>query len=120
MIDMKKTYQTRNGMSVRLLCTDGPNKTVPIIGIVGNSIIVTSWYTSGTLCPTFLSPYDLVEVKPKIIVERWINFVLCVNSGEIFTRSHKSKAEAEAYHNDPYVKVLARAMHVRWEGEESK
>lgn len=57
MIDMNKTYRTRDDWTVRLLCTDGPDPKYPVIGIVGGQI--RRWTAEGE-SDTF-GPLDLVE-----------------------------------------------------------
>lgn len=68
-IDINKKYVTRAGQPVRILCTDGPNETYPVIGFIAADTGVTSWtrtgryFTNGKL-PVNENPKDLVEAEP--------------------------------------------------------
>jgi len=63
-VEMSKKYRTRDGETVRILCTDRPDRSYPIIALTGEGgwhlVSYTSggYYSSGGLN----SHYDLVEV----------------------------------------------------------
>jgi len=122
MIDLKKTYKTRGGENVRLLCIDGPSKTYPVIGLVESDIYPCLWTQNGIYrhdraiddYGAVDYQYDLVEVKPKIVVEQWIN-VIQYNDGRTATDAFNREIDAQS--QDYPVKVLARAVPFRWEGE---
>lgn len=79
MIEMGKTYQTRDGREVRIYAVDGCGPS-PVHGAVngmattpGNGWWASTWqtdghwYAGGSEVPT-----DLIEVKPKIIRTYWL------------------------------------------------
>jgi hypothetical protein len=55
-----------------------------------------------------------LKVKPKIVVEQWIN-VIQYNDGRTATDAFNREIDAQS--QDYPVKVLARAVPFRWEGE---
>lgn len=76
LIDMSKQYRTRDGRSVRILCTDGPStwmgKPQPVLGIIIGDTHVTSWCSDGQYHPVrFNDERDLVEVPKEYI--RFVN-----------------------------------------------
>lgn len=74
-ISMDKTYTTRDGRPVRLLCVDGPDENMPIVGflepIVGFlDVHIYTWPTTGKYAGhAYESPVDLIEAKRT----GWIN-----------------------------------------------
>lgn len=74
MIDLSKTYRTRDGREVKLFMTDGGGS-FPIIGVyaVGNEWIANHWLVDGSCSTRTSNPYDLIEVKPRIKREAWVN-----------------------------------------------
>lgn len=115
MIDMKLTYSTRDGRSVRLLCTDGNDSDYPVIGIISGLHSTYSWFADGNFDPNNPDkhPYDLIEVKPKIVVERWFN-IFKPTSGDPFVALWPTEAEAIRGSNVTKWKVLARAVPFVW------
>jgi hypothetical protein len=112
---MDKKY-TSNGKPVRLLCVDAPG-VFPIIGVTEGG--AEFWTREGKYLPTDgSSPYDLVEVKPKIVVERWINITQFEGNPTISVEMFSSQEEALITRYLSRRKVLARAIPFRWEGEE--
>jgi hypothetical protein len=112
MIDITKQYKTRDGRDVRILCVDGPNETYPVIGIIGDEKSVCSWTCQG--CSGLFTLIDLLEVKPKIVVERWVNILQYPGEAPIFDPlKSESSALKEAYGG--LVTVLARAVPFKWE-----
>ena len=122
MIDITKKYKTRAGLSVRFLCDDGPDSHYPIIGIIDGSYYVTTWTHDGLKDKNKPMHGDnLVEVKEKIRVERWINIYRYGEENYIRVINFKSKDHALA---EPELKdnihhqYLAVALPFVWEGEE--
>jgi len=112
MIDITKTYSTRNGIPVRILCTDGPDTHLPVIGVIGGNTNVSYWSFLGSFTDR-LCPDDLIEVKPKIVVEKWVNVIKSSRGNiQIDTHSSQINALAETYHSS--VQVLARAVPFVW------
>ena len=67
-VSMNKTYRTRDGRNVRILCTDAKSER-PVIGLVRDSLnndkYVETWDEVGAyLCGELESRLDLVEVSP--------------------------------------------------------
>lgn len=47
MIDFTKPVATKGGRKVRILCTDGPNKYYPVIGLIEGEDDVETWTLDG-------------------------------------------------------------------------
>lgn len=74
-ISKEKTYVTRNGCAVRILCTDAVGSINPVIGLIksGNSEIVGKWGINGAnqnssldLCE--VTPWDKIKVDAPVYV----------------------------------------------------
>lgn len=75
MIDITKTYRTRCGYPVRIYATDGTGA-YPIHGAYckDGEWIVATWTIEGqNALQAKETPFDLVEVKPRIVQEVWVN-----------------------------------------------
>lgn len=70
LISLDKKYRTKVGASVRILCIDG-NGSGKVWGIIGNDPTCYYWNEIGQAPGVPLR--DLVEVKPKVKVECWVN-----------------------------------------------
>ena len=78
MIDPKKQYRTRDGREVRILMTDGGDWGLPVIAAYKDS--EGRWWpmhmtADGHRCANkaVQSALDLIEVKPRIKREVWVN-----------------------------------------------
>jgi hypothetical protein len=78
MIDPKKTYRTRNGREVRILMTDGGDWGFPVIAAYKDAD--NRWWplhitADGRHCANkaVQNEFDLIEVKPRIKREVWVN-----------------------------------------------
>ena len=74
MIDKSKTYRTRDGREVRIYATDGGGH-YPVHGAIkkGDDYWdVAGWTINGAFLP-IVDSSDLIEVKPRIKMERWMN-----------------------------------------------
>jgi hypothetical protein len=76
-IEMSKEYKTRDGRSVRLLCTDGPFG-FPVVGIIynldGSPWTAASWTLNGRIEGAIASSHlNLIEVRKKFRREVWVN-----------------------------------------------
>ena len=78
MIDPKKTYRTRDGREVRILMTDGGDWGFPVIAAYKDAD--GRWWplhitADGRHCAdkAVQSALDLIEVKPRIKREMWVN-----------------------------------------------
>ena len=74
MIDIKKQYRTREGQEVRIYAVDG-DEDMPIHGAIltKHGWKVNSWARDGKWCPNMSDKIDLIEVKPRIKREVWVN-----------------------------------------------
>jgi hypothetical protein len=94
MIELGKKYKTRDGREVRIYAVDG-NVDRPVHGAVLNTEgwQPMVWCRDGrwSSCAGELSP-DLVEVKPRIQREVWVN----VYPSQVTDVIHRNKATADA------------------------
>jgi hypothetical protein len=110
MIDITKQYKTRDGRAVRIVWVDGPG-IYPVIGFIERLSNTFSWAASGRYGsdPNF----NLIEVKPRIRVERWVNVSI---RGSVFAYSSEGDAIDSAAHPYPSEYIIVAQHHV-WEGE---
>lgn len=94
MIDPKKTYKTRDGREVRIYAVDGDEE-MPVHGAIltKHGWKVNSWARDGKWCPNMTDAVDLIEVKPSIKREVWVN-VFKHEDGAEFFECHECKASA--------------------------
>jgi hypothetical protein len=73
MIDKNKQYKTRGGREVRIYATDGA-RPYPVQGAIkhGDGWCLRQWKQSGKNVGECDSSSDLIEVKPRKKIERWI------------------------------------------------
>jgi len=93
MIDPKKQYRTRSGDDVRIYAVDGDEE-MPIHGAIftKHGWKVNSWARDGKWCPNMTDGVDLIEVKPRIKREVWVN----VYPSQVTDVIHRDKATADA------------------------
>jgi hypothetical protein len=116
MIDMNLTYSTRDGIPVRILCVDGPSKNYPVIGIMEGSDHPQSWGANGKYDQrTHTSEYDLIEVKPKIVIERWFNVVQSPDYG-LYIEQYSTKDAAIAARQVHGDTIITKAIPFVWRG----
>ena len=75
MININKTYRTRDGREVRIYAMDGVEE-YPVHGAVRSTCggwYSATWTMQGEKCKGNSTLEDLVEVKPRIQREYWIN-----------------------------------------------
>jgi len=74
MIDITKTYTTRNGRPVRLISDKGA-KEFPIVGIVDEGVSPRSWTAEGSYFGNGHHHHcDLIEVSPpKKRIQGWVS-----------------------------------------------
>lgn len=98
MIDPKKSYRTRDGREVRILMTDGGDWNYPVIAAYKDKD--DRWWPlhltadgRHSLNPEAPNCLDLIEVRPRIQREVWVN----VYSGDMdmFFDCRSSKVEAD-------------------------
>jgi hypothetical protein len=97
-ISMDKKYRTRDGREVRIYAVDGGYGKHPIHGAVNSDYgwIVQMWSDIGACASG--SPYDLIEVKPRIQREYWMNIYDGAESTALW--NSKQRADAQAENND--------------------
>ena len=90
LISMDKEYRTRNGRPVRILSIDLKNSSFPVVGAVvkhdSEELVQFSPHGVSSLG----SDFDLIEVKPRIKHDIWVN----VYSGKSFT-AHPDKESSD-------------------------
>ena len=95
MIDKNKQYRTRDGREVRIYATDGGESKNGVHGAIkwdwgwGNTV----WYPNGSYLSGLGDPRDLIEVKPRIKREVWLNVYPHIGAGSF----HLSKAQADMH-----------------------
>ena len=76
-IEMGKVYKTRDGSNVRLLCTDRRHHQYTVMGLIDQKDCdYAAYWTSNGICSASYpssDSFDLVEVKPRIKREYWVN-----------------------------------------------
>ena len=90
MIDKDKQYTTRDGREVRIYATDGCGE-YPVHGALksSNGWVSATWGSHGHVVkPCRESPDDLIEVKRRMKIERWITVA---DDGSIFVFTNKVK-----------------------------
>jgi hypothetical protein len=113
-ISMDKKYKTRDGRAVRLLCTDGPG-IYPIIGLIGGNPITATWNIKGLYSTNQVCRHDLVEDKPKIKLEYWLNISRNKNLYFYFTEANaRFDAELRTQRGEQF---FATALPYTWEEE---
>lgn len=96
MIDKNKTYRTRGGHEVRIYAVNGGHGDA-IHGAINNGGFwkPCSWFMNGlAFSGTGTSTFDLIEVKPRIQREVWVN-VYPDAIGE-YTYNNKLRADLDA------------------------
>lgn len=97
MIDITKKYRTRDGREVRIYATDGADP-YPVHGAIKNSDgewCGSAWRVNGDYklnAPTF-DDNDLIEVKPRIKCDVWVNVY---HGGIVNVRYTKADADDDA------------------------
>ena len=86
MISMDKKYRYRNGQDARILCTDRPLG-LPVVSMTDRGALIE--HTIEGLYTTHEAEWDLVEIRPKIHVQCWVNVY---HNGR--TEAYNTKQEA--------------------------
>lgn len=99
MIDPNKTYRTRDGREVRIYAVDGAGETVHgAILYDGRDWRQHCWTRSGRYDAVRGDHHnDLIEVRPRIRREVWVN-VYCHDDGGEFVCIYDNKSEADDDH----------------------
>lgn len=95
MIDKSKQYRTRDGREVRIYATDGGLERT-VHGAwkdPDGDWILDSWHKHGYHRYCNDNPLDLIEVKPRIQREVWVN--VYPNKTGMDDQAHGSKASAD-------------------------
>ena len=105
MIDKSKSYRTRDGREVRIYATDGKDEW-PVHGAVWNEDgwHPVTWMRDGRWSHQDTLT-DLIEVKPRIKREVWVN-VYRHDDGYEFATYHDNATDAKSEGGDA---IIARA-----------
>lgn len=100
MIDPSKTYRTRDGREVRIYATDGKGPASVVHGAINynDGWVQHTWFADGMYHYT-PSCRDLIEVKPRIKREVWVN-VYRHDDGVEFYEVLSRKEDADGYAGD--------------------
>lgn len=94
MIDKNKQYRTRDGREVRIYATDGyPSLTVHGAIKLEDGWEIVAWRSDGRLGGYAESDSDLIEVKPRIKCDVWVNVY---HGGIVNVRYTKADADDDA------------------------
>lgn len=99
MIELGKTYKTRDGRDVRIYAVDGGVASNCVHGAIRDKDgfwYAYQWYPHGGYLSGIGDPRDLIEVKPRIKRKVWVN----VYQGELPEVAHPSKREADCFSNE--------------------
>jgi hypothetical protein len=97
MIDPKKQYRTRDGREVRIYAVDGGGP-LSVHGAIYKPCLeeweTRQWPATGHYGTENPSPCDLIEVKPRIKREVWVN-VYRQEDGFEFCELHENREDAD-------------------------
>lgn len=109
MIDINKTYKTRCGFKVVLYTTQAPREYCVVGEMHTNEEVkpvkIMSWRSNGK--HHHITDFDLVEVKPVMVYERWVNIYDDGETLACLTPSESRKGKT----------IMAR-LHIRQEYKE--
>lgn len=95
-IEMGKQYKTRSGLPVRVLATDRKDRKYPVVALMtrNNTEYTELFREDGgwSWDSQEVHKYDLIEVKPRIKREYWVNVYRTFSS-----YPYNSKDTADAY-----------------------
>jgi len=119
-LDFTKPITTRDGRKVRILCTDGPNKSWPVVGYIDDSTIETHWQLNGYFDGNLGDERDLINPPIKRKVEFWVNVYFddlkqSITQGD----THKTKDGADLAAANTLVPRIA-CLHFTREYEEGE
>ena len=94
MIDISKTYRTRDGREVRIYATDGAHGKVHGAMLTAEGWEHRTWGDSGRIMLCEQHDYDLIEVRPRIKRTVWLN-VYEDNTLSVFGSETRAKQSLE-------------------------
>ena len=105
---------TRNGKSVRIVCTDFNNESYPIIGEVQGEITHLTFSKEGEFCRYNCSNHDLFFAPEKH--EEWMNIYKhndghYEGDGNIYNTEEECKANQASYYRYQYLTTVK----IEWE-----
>jgi hypothetical protein len=105
MIDPKKQYKTRDGREVRIYAVDGEGQ-YPIHGAIREPCgwVSAKWTRDGSWV-SHKTTTDLIEVKPRIRREVWVNVYKNPNIGDILFLSKEEADNCRLYDRIACVKM---------------
>ena len=118
MIDMNKSYKTRDGGEVRVLCVDREGTDYPVVTLINNDVgteVLRSHTGEGRyLDLTDESQYDLIEIQPSVVF--WVNVM--TDNMWAYTYPSKKQARAAAEGNIILYDIIARRVELPIEEQE--
>lgn len=93
-VEMGKQYRTRDGREVRIYATDGGPNGYRVHGAWKDDYgywIMQSWTGNGRISSTVNTLNDLIEVKPRIKREVWVNLYRHDNGDEFAEVSYSEQ-----------------------------
>lgn len=106
MISMDKQYRTRNGREVRIYAVDGGGD-YPVHGaiLIDEVWDPNGWTIDGSDVVNNKRSRDLIEVKPRIQREEWVNVYPTFTS-----RGHQTREIAERFAEDGRIACVKRTI----------
>jgi len=104
LISMDKQYKTRDGREVEVLKVDMNNSRYPVVIVVTSDEgyqDIGSRTAAGRVLRNKESVGDLIEVKPRVKQDVWLNVY-----SEKRPRAHFSKKDADSYANDDRIACI--------------
>ena len=113
MIDPAKKYRTRDGREVRIYAVDGDNE-FPVHGAFRTKYgwKIEAWSASGRWLNNGDDACDLIEVRPRIQREVWVN----VYPGRVGQYTYDCKEAADAHESEQRIACVKLVIDVE-EGE---
>jgi hypothetical protein len=94
-IDITKNYRTRDGREVRIYATDGGGG-APVHGAIKNGFWSPwQWMEHGSSSTRGTNGADLIEVRPRIKREVWVNVYPTAINPDIM--AHPTKFDADRF-----------------------
>lgn len=124
-ISKDKQYRTRDGLEVRLYAVDGAIGE-PIHGAIkkpDEGWVSYSWNETGIFWGgSDESDYDLIEVKPRFLIERWVNVYRWPGEDISIGRNlHSTKEQAmQIRGSEPCILATKRIIIEGTEGEDDE
>lgn len=113
MIDMNKSYQTRDGRAVRVLCVDRNDPEYPVVFTAEDGELACC-DLGGIVYGATESNTDLIEIKTHVVF--WVNVPSNVNY--VFLYMVEDTAKKEAHKSGAPYDIIARRVELPIEESE--